>query len=426
MKFFTRTRVLCMRAMCFDTVRRLMRRQMCRPQLWNRRLLMNNSKRGLTVGSVLIGLLLLVTVAFLAVLLLDSFDKDDGQQTDKLTAEEESALLESAENAGYPPADTGRYYHRPVLIAADSTQTGVSAAVWKGLCQYLDTEERTEACYTAEDSPQALTDAIDQAEADIVPNLVLLTGSAAPEAAAEAQTAYAGTFFVVIDGALDAPTANTCCVTFATEQAGFLAGYAAVMDGFTRLHFAAETEDSETALYRSGFLQGADRAAQSLDVEVWITTAVCGSDAPVFDNDAEVAFVCGGTAFQEAAVAEAEREQRKIICSGIDYSYLYQSRTEGTSPILSSAVKNYTAVTQSLLTAFDNGAWDQFYGGQVLRYDLSWGETVCLTTGADGWHFTRFSAEQYYQILGNLRNDPDYAVSAEAPTLSAKVHLNQE
>lgn len=382
---------------------------------------MNGSRRGFSLGSVLVVLVLVAATAIFTLTLLGVLEPPTAGETPPELSSEDAALLESVENAGYTPPTGDKYYHRPVLIAAEPTQTGASAAVWNGLCDYLGTTERTEALYAAADTAAALRDAIDRAETDIVPNLMLVTGQSASEAAAAAQEVYQGTFFAVMDGTLDSPAANTCCITFAAEQAGYLAGYAAVMEGFTQLRFAAGEQDSEAALYRSGFLQGADRAAQNLDVSVWISDA---ADARgVFDDAAEVAFVCGSTAYQEAAVAEAERLHKKIICSGIDFSYLYENRTEGSSPILTSVVKNYAAVTQSLLLALDNGGWAQFYGGKTLRYDLQWGDTICFTTGKAGWHFTTFSAEQYYQILANLRNDAGYAVSADPPALSSHIHL---
>ena len=56
------------------------------------------------------------------------------------------------------------------------------------------------------------------------------------------------------------PAANVVCVTFSEEQAGFLAGYAAVKDGYTKLGFLGGMAVPAVIRYGYGFVQGADKA----------------------------------------------------------------------------------------------------------------------------------------------------------------------
>ena len=57
---------------------------------------------------------------------------------------------------------------------------------------------------------------------------------------------------------------NVFCVTFKEEEAGYLAGYAAVKDGFTKLGFLGGMAVPAVIRYGYGYVQGADAAAQEL------------------------------------------------------------------------------------------------------------------------------------------------------------------
>ena len=66
------------------------------------------------------------------------------------------------------------------------------------------------------------------------------------------------------------PTANVACMTFSEEQAGYLAGYAAVKDGFTKLGFLGGMAVPAVIRYGYGFVQGADAAAKDMGVNIEI------------------------------------------------------------------------------------------------------------------------------------------------------------
>ena len=57
---------------------------------------------------------------------------------------------------------------------------------------------------------------------------------------------------------------NTVEVTFASEQAGYLAGYAAVKEGMSSLGYLGDSKVPLAMDYGYGFLQGADKAAGEL------------------------------------------------------------------------------------------------------------------------------------------------------------------
>ena len=64
-----------------------------------------------------------------------------------------------------------------------------------------------------------------------------------------------------------AVAANTYCIRYAEEQAGFLAGYAAVFEGYTKLGFIGGMKVPAVIRYGYGFVQGADYAAKELGIK---------------------------------------------------------------------------------------------------------------------------------------------------------------
>jgi basic membrane protein A and related proteins len=60
---------------------------------------------------------------------------------------------------------------------------------------------------------------------------------------------------------------NVHSIFYAEEQVGFLAGYAAVKEGFTKLGFMGGMAVPAVVRFGYGFVQGAEYAAAELDVD---------------------------------------------------------------------------------------------------------------------------------------------------------------
>lgn len=91
----------------------------------------------------------------------------------------------------------------------------------------------------------------------------------------EAQTLYPNVKFVLLDGAphtadySDGTIAeNVASVFYAEEESGYLAGYAAVKDGFTKIGFMGGMAVPAVQAFGYGYLQGAEAAAVELGVDV--------------------------------------------------------------------------------------------------------------------------------------------------------------
>lgn len=370
--------------------------------------------------------LILIIIIVLCIGAAVFFGIASGKEKDSHTASSTTST-EVTEDQHIAKTDTERYYHRPVLIAANgSVEFGSGANAWEGMCEYLGSDEITDAYYLCEDNKQSILSAIDALEepSSVVPNIIFLTGTHAGEAVAEAQQRYEGTYFVVLESDMEAPAQNTCCINFASEEAGFLAGYGCVMEGATRIRFAAEKETPETLSYYYGFLQGVDKAAKDQSISVNVSSCFTMEAAHAArDGSPQIVFACGSSEFQQSMIDIVKNANERIICSGHDYGYLFPGNLAETSPICASTVNNYGAVCVSILTAFNPEGWGQFYAGQKLRYGLNLGDTLGLSATAASWHFQNFDVSQYYQILGMLRSGA-VQVANEEPLCSEWVSIS--
>ena len=157
-------------------------------------------------------------------------------------------------------------------------------------------------------------------------------------ALARAGAAYPDVKFVFIDGwplqdANGNVLTNVTGINFREEQCGYLAGYAAVKEGYTKLGFTGggAGENEACCRYGYGYVQGASAAAKELNKKVemnysWLyggsfqaspelQTMVSGWYA----NGTEIVFACGGSMFQSVAAA-ASAEDGKVIGVDVDQS----------------------------------------------------------------------------------------------------------
>ena len=199
------------------------------------------------------------------------------------------------------------------------------------------------------------------------------------------------------------PTANVACMTFSEEQAGYLAGYAAVKDGYTKLGFLGGMAVPAVIRYGYGFVQGADAAAAEMGVNIEINYTYGGqfygtpeTTAKMegwYEAGTEVVFACGGGIYTSALEA-ANKYDKKVIGVDVDQSYIDDS-------IITSAMKQLQNVTETVLEALNTGAWAT-YGGKISNFGLAEGEYVGLPTDADSWRLTTYTVDEYNALKAQL------------------------
>ena len=143
---------------------------------------------------------------------------------------------------------------------------------WQGVQDFCSANSLNANYYRpSEDSDAARLEQMDNAVNDGAKSIVV-AGYLFGKAIAEAQEKYPDVQFLALDvsaGDLGdkAPAANTALITYKEEQAGYLAGYAAVYDGYKELGFLGGMEVPAVIRYGYGFVQGADAAAKEIGAD---------------------------------------------------------------------------------------------------------------------------------------------------------------
>ena len=226
--------------------------------------------------------------------------------------------------------------------------------------------------------------------------------------------------FVFIDGwamGLD----NVAGICFQEEQCGYLAGYAAVMDGYTKLGFSGGGGGTNAACnrYGYGFVQGAEAAAAVKDVQVEMNYSwLYGSNfsasnelqtmaAGWYQNGTEVIFACGGSMFQSISAA-ASAEDGKVI--GVDVDQSFESPA-----VITSAMKGIgEAAQQALVAAESDDTWAAFIGDGNTTVTLGAAEgAVGLPTAT--WSLEGWSVEDYQAMLAQIAGGTLTVDNADVP-----------
>ena len=282
-------------------------------------------------------------------------------------------------------------------------------------------------------------------------DVVVCAGYLQEAALRKAAIEYPDTPFVFIDGypiqeqateydaagnALpnDSPVlTNVAGVAFQEQQAGYLAGYAAVKDGFTKLGFSGGGGGTNPACCRFGYgyVQGANAAALEKGITVdmnysWQYGSNFSASTDLqtmingwYVNGTEIVFACGGSMFQ-SIVAAASANDGYVI--GVDVDQSGESEY-----VVTSAMKGLADAVQWAVAKVYDGTFDTI-GGQQASLGVA-DNAVQLPTGADSWRFETFTVEEYeslYQQMvdGTLVVDDDYTVMDNAETATNWSHVN--
>ena len=306
---------------------------------------------------------------------------------------------------------------------------GFNQGTWEGVEGYAKANGKTYKYYqpangadaTDNDRIAAMRQAINNG-AKIIVAPGFLQASAMEAVAKENPTVK----FVFVDGwamGLD----NVTAIVYKEQESGYLAGYAAVMEGYTKLGFTGGGGGGNPAVCRFGygFVQGADAAAseKGVDVDVMysfkfgetfsasaeLQTQIAGWYA----NGTEVVFACGGSMFQSVKSAASEYANAKII--GVDVDQSGESEK-----VITSAVKGLSASVQKVLGQFFAGQWDTTLANQAQNLGAADDATGLPT---DTWRLKNFTVDQYKALFEKIKNgtivpEAEYPEDVSATTFS--------
>ncbi|MBD5525660.1 MAG: BMP family ABC transporter substrate-binding protein [Lachnospiraceae bacterium] len=314
-----------------------------------------------------------------------------------------------------------------VIDASSAMDSGFNQAALNGAQTYADAAEVSYSYYSADDDTQesyekAVTTAIQNDAA-----LVICAGSHFEGTVGRMQNEYDDVFFLLLDGVPKdaegnavAIAPNVHCITYREEEAGYLAGYMAVLDGYTKLGFIGGEQLPSVERYGYGYLQGIDAAAAHLDnsddisVEYWYAGTFLPDEQieetsrEWYEAGTEVIFACGGSLYQSVLLS-AESCGGKLIGADVDQSDISEL-------ILTSAMKGIdSSVIDALDEFFASGrSWPKEIAGSVISYGAK-EKCVRLPVYGAAWRFQSAAMSDYLHVIAGLKSG-DIQVSDDIDT----------
>ncbi len=160
---------------------------------------------------------------------------------------------------------------------------------------------------------------------------------------------------------------NVYTMIYQEELCGYMAGYAAVKMGYTKLGFCGGMAVPAVIRYGYGFLQGVDAAAVELDADVSVKYAYANQfygDADItaamdtwYAGGVEAVFACGGGVYTSVAEAAA-KVGGKVIGVDVDQAGIINGGY-GEGMTITSAMKGLASSTKDALKQIiEDGKWD--------------------------------------------------------------------
>ena len=373
---------------------------------------------------------------------------DTTEQTEAAPAETAEAPAAEATEATEAPAEATDIKVAMVTDYGDITDQSFNQSTYEA-CKAFGEANGVEFTYY---KPEGDSDAervamIDKAVADGF-NVIVMPGYAFAGAIKETAEMYPDIKFVALDVSeydLEGDSSdfnnktydNVFSAVYQEELPGYMAGYAAVKMGYTKLGFLGGMAVPAVIRYGYGFVQGADAAASELGADVEINYAYGNQfygDSDItaamdtwYQGGTEVVFACGGGIFTSAGEAAA-KVNGKVIGVDVDQAATIDGMF-GKGMTITSAQKGLQATVNTLLSAIRDGQWDSF-AGQIQNLGLVSADDLSLNyvSLADSTVWTdTFTADDYKQLVSDMvsgkitvSNDS----SAEEPTATtAKINF---
>ncbi len=298
--------------------------------------------------------------------------------------------------------------------AGSMNEKSFNKATWDGVVQYAEANDISHKYYQEGTLIESIEAAINNGA-----KIVVCPGFHFETPVFEMQQDYPEVAFLLLDGEPNngdwsggivyETLNNTHSIMYQEEQSGFLAGYAAVMEGYRELGFIGGMPVPAVVRFGYGFIQGAEYAASELDLlagDVTIRYDYANTFEPNSDLEAEmdiwysegieVIFSAAGWAGQSVMAAAEKTVDGKVI--GVDIDQVDESER-----VITSAMKNLTVSVNYALTQFYNNEmeWPATMAGETGLLGAEY-NAVGLPTEDTSWRFDSFTIAQYNAIYAKL------------------------
>ena len=302
-------------------------------------------------------------------------------------AEESKAPAAEESNAPVEEPEATTYKVAMITDYGDITDQSFNQTTYEGCKEFCEANGVEFKYYKpAGDSTAERVAMVDAAVADGY-NVVVMPGYAFGETITQVADLYPDVKFIALDvsqgdlGDYQIPE-NVTCAVYQEELCGYMAGYAAVKLGYTKLGFLGGMAVPAVVRYGYGFVQGADAAATELGADVSVNYVYgnqFSGDADItaymdtwYANGTEVVFACGGGIYISAAEAAA-KVGGKVIGVDVDKAPTIDAYSEGMT--VTSAMKGLAPTVKAILGELIlKDTWAE-YAGKI--------NTLGLVSGTD-------------------------------------------
>ena len=340
--------------------------------------------------------------------------------TTEAAATTEAATTEAAttEAATEAAATTDNSDKKIAMItdSGDITDESFNQITWETCVAYGEANGiETQYYKPAEDTDEERINSVDLAIAEGA-TVVVMPGYLFGPAIAEEQDLYPDVTFIAVDvtegdivnlaGENVALGDNVYICSFQEEQAGYLAGYAAVKDGYTSLGFLGGIAVPAVIRYGFGYIQVINAAAEEMgvdvDVKYYYGGQFYGDDAITarmegwYADGTQVVFACGGGIYTSAVDAAAQYDGKVI---GVDVDQFPKIG----DACITSAMKGLGSAVETALDAYTSGNWASI-GGKSEQLGLTQGDYLGLPTDDASWGFKTFTKDEYETVLNGIKD----------------------
>src|SRR5574344_604608 len=227
---------------------------------------------------------------------------------------------------------------------------------------------------------------------------------------------------------------NVYCAVYQEELCGYMAGYAAVKEGYTKLAFLGGMAVPAVVRYGYGFVQGANAAAAGSAIEIihgygnqfYGDADIKARTDTWFAAGTEVVFACGGGIYTSACES-AQAVEGKIIGVDVDQSYNI-NKTYGAGMCITSAMKGLApSVKDKLENVINNNKWESKIEtlGLISGTDVD-SNYVQLPTAS--WSMTKFTINDYKALVAKMfsKEITGSNKTTEAPTVAATTKVTYQ
>ena len=323
------------------------------------------------------------------------------------------------EMSGYNPATDGPMKVAMITDYGDITDQSFNQTTYEASKAFCEANGLSFKYYKpAGDNTEARVASVEQAIQEGF-NVIVMPGYAFGGTVVEVAETNPDVTFVALDvsqgdlGANYTIPSNVATFVYREEISGFMAGYAAVKEGYKKLGFVGGMAVPAVIRFGYGYVQGVNAAAVELGIanEVSVnyvyggkfngTPEITAAMDTWYENGTEVVFACGGGIFTSACEA-AKKVHGKVIGVDSDQSYVINKYEAGMC--VTSAMKGLAPTVNTVLQAIKDGNWKK-YSGTVSNMGMVSGTDASLNyvqLPTDTWSMKNFTKADYAALVGKI------------------------